>query len=287
MNLVSAIAVTVVLLVAIGGIAGWLAGSVLQRVAAARQRPVRFLVPTAIVLTLLAGGLAIARTGRYVGVFGEGTEECTSLTVPDSTGLAAYDRTALLACAGNLAFNDDVHGSGDTQFLDTAAVSQGGGTVAAPGGPLATIIPQSSVHRNSEAALASGRIVAKVWVDTLSSGYSKLGFGPGWNYIWIDGTTPPDGNPRRPVPPTARHPRFGLEGPAQRGRYRAVIFPTDLNFPVVARPVDYYSHVDPPGKPWFRGWNMALARWTYWPDDGDAWMNCTTHGCCDVGEGFN
>jgi hypothetical protein len=230
--------------------------------------------------SVMAAGAAGVWASYRTGFMGPSTPECPGVTDP----LDPAQRATVLACGETfLQFSEDPHGSADIQYLDVADPVTGR---AVSGGPLAGTFPEQNIHRNRFRDLQAGRIVAKVWVDTAATaGYPKLGFGPGNNYVWIDGVNPPQGQVEPAELRQGTRPALGLPdaaavgGIASRGTLRAVIIPSDPNFPVVVRPVDYYSHSRERG---YRGHNQPQSQWIFVPTDVIEWMNCDKTGCCAV-----
>ncbi len=264
----------------------------------------------------VVGGMAVVATLAGVAVAGDGTGFVGGETPTPPRPLDPIAQSnEVLRYAEGLEYLETLHGAGDAQLLSLSATDTAGLSYATGGGPLAAIYPEENAHRNKPRAWArpgQGRVVAKVYVDSASRGYPKLGLRPGWNYLWVDVVDEPvsaDTLPASAVSDSARRLPPDLRyGPtrlrdgipdypsdyhgAWSGRiegdtvyYRVVVIPGDGSAPT-ALPMRYWDHVDPAvgsPAPWFKGYNMPRAGWLYRHDDPNGWSTCDKHGCCEMG----
>jgi hypothetical protein len=177
-----------------------------------------------------------ARATPAPRTFGPGTV----LTVP----VATIERFA----TETLRF-DTTRGAADEQPVDFAR-----GEIGTEAARRARIEPEIGSYALDSAALARGRLIARIWSDVP---VPKLGLGPWWTYWWVD---------RR--------------GP--RGAWRSVFIPAGPKAgPRLAlrRPLELDPH--PPGQ-----WRQGIARFwvvrTRGPGGDPAWIESwgTCGGCC-------
>jgi hypothetical protein len=121
-------------------------------------------------------------------------------------------------------------------------------------GPRAHIDPASRSYELNDAALASGRILARVInVDTIP--YPKLNLGPQDTvYWWVDGTG---------------------------GRLRSVLVSSRPDVPPVV--TGFRSEPHPEQKSGWR-WRQAQARFGWRDTDEELWVACDWAECCRAGD---
>lgn len=123
-------------------------------------------------------------------------------------------------------------------------------------GPLAHIDPASRSYELGDAALAAGRLLARVInVDTIA--YPKLNLGPQDTvYWWVDGSG---------------------------GRLRSVLVSSRPDVPPLVTGFAREAH--PEQRKGFR-WHQAQARFRWRDSDEALWVACDWAGCCRTDEAF-
>lgn len=181
----------------------------------------------------------IGLAGTAAGAFMRADPNAAPPPPPPFSGpVEAIDRRELLAYASSLDFMEH---TGDEQHLP--AYQAGGKSIPGPFGQLAA--PRGS-NRQTSAALAEGRVLARIIVD---AAYPPLGLTPGVNYVWADSVS---------------------------SGWRMTYVPADPEAPLVSHPmVLNTSHRDRPDLPY--------ARWREVGASVGPWSGCTRSVCCERG----